>query len=103
MKKVSTVARKQSRNIFQQKLTIGLDFWEIATVGTGWWMKQARYSWSSVRMSAQAWQKVFGRDAAQSDRDDHDAVRDQIAAGAIVQQRATFIGECIRKYTGSKP
>jgi hypothetical protein len=43
MKKVSTAAAKQRRNISQQRLTIGLDL-GIATVGTVCWMKRARYS-----------------------------------------------------------
>jgi hypothetical protein len=47
MKKVSTAATKQSRNISRQRLTIGLDR-EIATVGTACWMKWGRYNWSSV-------------------------------------------------------
>jgi hypothetical protein len=41
MKKVSTAATKQSRNISQQKLTIGLDL-GIATVGIACWMEPAR-------------------------------------------------------------
>ncbi len=42
MKKVSTVVTKQSRNISQLRLTIGLD-WEIATAATAGWMKRDAY------------------------------------------------------------
>ena len=60
MKKVSTTTAKQSRNISAQKLTFGLDL-EIATVGTVWWMKQARYNWSSesIRVRKRC-REVFG-------------------------------------------
>src|SRR6476660_2678528 len=49
MKKVSTVAAKQSRNCFRQELTIGLDLGD-PTAGTAWWMKPARSNWSSIML-----------------------------------------------------
>ncbi len=45
MKKVSTVAAKQIRNISPAKLTIGLDLGDRASWYCGW-MKQARLCWS---------------------------------------------------------
>ena len=46
MKKVSTRAAAQSRNISPRKLTTDW-IWEIATVGTACWMKRVRSNWSS--------------------------------------------------------
>ena len=68
MKKVSTVAAKQSRNISQQKLTIGLDLgdrnsWYCVLDEAGQIQLEQR-----VRTTAKALQEVFGADAAQSDR-----------------------------------
>jgi hypothetical protein len=40
MKKVSTVTRMQGRNISKPRRSDWI--WEIATVGTAWWMKQGR-------------------------------------------------------------
>ena|SRR5215469_1397020 len=45
MKKAGTAAAKQSSNISQQRLTIGLDL--VDRNSTGCWMKAARYDWSS--------------------------------------------------------
>src|ERR1700747_1450304 len=60
MKKVSTVAGKQSRNISQQRLTIGLDLgdrnsWYCVVDETGQIQLEQR-----VRTSAKALQEVFG-------------------------------------------
>ncbi len=60
MKKVSTAAAKQSRNISQQKLTIGLDLgdrnsWYCVVDEVGQIQLEQR-----VRTSAKALQEVFG-------------------------------------------
>ena len=47
MKKVSTVAAKQSRNISQQKLTIGLDLGDRNSWYCVLEVNPARYGWSS--------------------------------------------------------
>ena len=60
MKKVSTVAAKQSRNFSQQKLTIGLDLgdrnsWHCVLDEAGQMQVEQR-----VRTNAKALQEVFG-------------------------------------------
>ncbi len=60
MKKVSTVAARQSRNISQQKLTIGLDLgdrnsWYCVVDEAGQIQREQR-----VHTSAKALQEVFG-------------------------------------------
>jgi transposase len=60
MKKVSTAATKQSRNISQQKLTIGLDLgdrnsWYCVLNEAGQIQQEQR-----VRTNAKALQEVFG-------------------------------------------
>ena len=47
MKKVSTRAAAQSRNISQQKLTIGLDLGDRNIWYCVWWMKLARFNGNS--------------------------------------------------------
>ena len=68
MKKVSTAAAAQSRNISQQKLTVGLDLgdrncWYCLVDEAGQIRLEQR-----VRTNAKALREVFGCHAAQSDR-----------------------------------
>ena len=84
MKKVSTVAAKQSRNISQQKLTIGLDLgdrnsWYCVLDEAGQIQLEQR-----VRTTAKALQRSVRRDAAQSDRTGN---RDAFALDQSLAQR----------------
>ena len=68
MKKVSTTAAKQSKNVLQQKLTIGLDLgdrnsWYCVVDEAGQIQMEQR-----VRTTAKALQEVFGTMPAQSHR-----------------------------------
>jgi transposase len=80
MKKGSTGATKQSRNISQQKLTIGLDLgdrnsWYRVLDEAGRIQREQR-----VRTSGKALQEVFGAVPAQSDRTGN---RDAFAPGSV--------------------
>ena len=60
MKKISTAAVKQSRNISQQKLTIGLDLGD-RRAGIACWMKRARVLLEQqVSTTPKAMKEVFG-------------------------------------------
>ena len=84
MKKVSTVAAKPSKNISQQKLTIGLDLgdrnsWYCVLDEAGQIQLEQR-----VRTNAKALREVFGADAAQPDRAGN---RDAFALDQSLAQR----------------
>jgi transposase len=68
MKKISTAAMKQGRNISEQKLTIGFDLGD----GSNWYcvLDEAGNVLLEQRVSTtpKAMKEVFGGDAAQSDR-----------------------------------
>ena len=84
MKKVSTVAAKPSKNISQQKLTIGLDLgdrnsWYCVLDEAGQIQLEQR-----VRTTAKALREVFGEHAAQPDRTGN---RDAFALDQSLAQR----------------
>ncbi len=97
MKKVSTVAQKQSRNIFQQKPDCRIGFlgdrnsWRCVVDEAGQIELEQR-----VRTSAQGLQKVFGRDPAQSDRVGN------LDAFALYQSLAERLGHDVIAANGCK-